>query len=110
MEKEIQTVVPTLRVGLFVLILSAIAGGAFILGFLWTQQARAEEPVRYKKKPRIIYPSKSRLDFEGADIEGVLQNPAEFYFKYRPEEKFDSLVKRRPDFHREMLRDVVYSK
>jgi hypothetical protein len=39
-----------------------------------------------------------------------VKNPGEFYFQRRPEEKFDSLVKRRPNFHREMLRDAVLSK
>ena len=50
------------------------------------------------------------LDFEGASIEGELRNPGEFYFQHRKEEKFDSLVKRRKNFQREMLRDMVMSK
>ena len=61
-------------------------------------------------QPRIVYPKKTELDFEGVRIEGELRNPGEFYFQYRPEEKFDSLVKRRKNFHREMLRDVVLTK
>ena len=63
-----------------------------------------------KKQPRVVYPKKTDLDFEGAKIEGEIRNPGEFYFQRRPEEKFDSLVKRRKNFHREMLRDVVLSK
>ena len=46
----------------------------------------------------------------GSEIEGELKNPAEFYFQHRPPEKFDSLVKIRKHFHREMLRDAVMTK
>jgi len=63
--------------------------------------------VTKNKKVRVIYPKKTDLDFEGLKLEGELRNPGEFYFQHRPEEKFDSLVKRRANFHREMLRDVV---
>ena len=59
---------------------------------------------------RVIYPKRTELDFEGIRLEGELRNPGEFYFQYRPEEKFDSLVQRRKNFHREMLRDVVLTK
>ena len=61
-------------------------------------------------EPRVIYPKKSVLDFEGLQIQGELRTPGEFYFQRKPEEKFDSLVKRRKNFHREMLRDVVMSR
>jgi len=63
-----------------------------------------------EKSPRVIYPKKTDLDLEGTQIEGEVRNPVEFYFQHRPEEKFDSLVKRRKNFHREMLRDAVLSK
>lgn len=59
---------------------------------------------------RVVYPKKSSIDFEGLRIEGEVRNPGEFYFQRKPEEKFDSLVKRRKNFHREMLRDVVMSR
>ena len=62
------------------------------------------------KSPRIIYPKNSKVDFEGLTLQGEVRNPGEFYFQRRPEEKFDSLVKRRKNFHKEMLRDVVISK
>lgn len=61
-------------------------------------------------KSKVIYPKHTQLDFEGADIEGDIQSPGEFYFQRRTPEKFDSLVKARKNFHREMLRDVVLSK
>lgn len=99
------------RFALFVTILVAIAGVAFAAGLAWSTAARAEEKsVTEKKEPRVVYPKKTELDFEGLKIEGEIRNPGEFYFQHRTEEKFDSLVKRRKNFHREMLRDAVLSK
>jgi|GEM_PF-810381 len=60
--------------------------------------------------PRIIYPQKTELDFEGLRIQGEVRNPGEFYYQRKNDEKFDSLVKRRPNFRREMLRDAVMSR
>lgn len=104
------------RVALFVLILAVIGGVSFAAGIAWST-AHADEVVespksdeKQRKDVRVVYPEKSELDFEGIDIRGELKNPGEFYFQHRPEEKFDSLVKRRKNFHREMLRDVVLSR
>lgn len=85
----------------FVLILLAVGGVAFAAGV-----ALADDQA----KPRVVYPKHTELDFEGLRIEGEVKNPGEFYFQHRNEEKFDSLVKRRKDFHRQMLRDAVLSK
>jgi hypothetical protein len=80
----------------------------------WGRESKPENKSnQYKeenKRVRTIYPKKTQLDFEGTQIEGELRNPGDFYFQHRPEEKFDSLVKRRKNFHREMMRDVVFSK
>lgn len=62
------------------------------------------------KRVKTLYPTETEIDFEGLAIEGEIRSPGEFYFQKRPEEKFDSLVKRRKNFHREMLRDSVLSK
>ena len=69
--------------------------------------ARAGENGR---KPRVLYPKKTELDFEGAQIEGEIRNPGELYFQRRPEEKFDSLVKPRRNFHPEVMRDVLQTR
>ena len=61
-------------------------------------------------EPRVIYPKKTNLDFEGAAIEGEIRNPGELYFQRRSEEKFDSLVKPRKNFHPEMIRDVLQTR
>jgi hypothetical protein len=121
-----QEVSSTYRVALSFLILSAIGAAAFAAGMFWSTHARAADdlPSRTpqgaqssrnsrnskKRNPRVVYPSRTELDFEGTQIEGELRNPGEFYFQHRNEEKFDSLVKRRKNFHREMLRDVILSK
>ena len=73
----------------------------FGLGFLLAVNGYAEDGSR------VIYPKETKLKFQGVNIEGEFKNPGEFYFQHRQEEKFDSLVKRRKNFHREMLRDVV---
>jgi hypothetical protein len=55
----------------------------------------------------VIYKKRSVVDFDDSLIEGEVRNPNEFYFVHRPEEKFGSLVKKRRNFHKEMLRDTV---
>ena len=95
------------RIPFTLLVLAAIAGIAFAAGIFWGSRAHAAGPAR---DPRVVYPKKTDLDFEGLAIQGEVRNPGEFYFQHRTEEKFDSLVKRRKNFHREMLRDVVLSK
>lgn len=79
-----------------------------VLAWLSVASARAADAP--KREPKVVYPKSTELDFEGARIEGEIRNPGEFYFQRRQEEKFDSLVKRRKNFHRELLRDVVLAK
>ena len=78
----------------------------FLVG---TSQGIAEDKTP-TTRVRIVYPKNTKLQFEGLNIEGELKNPGEFYFQHRREEKFDSLLDRRKNFHREMLRDVVMSR
>lgn len=93
----------------FVFVLAAIAMLSMTAGMIiGSKSANADETSSKGKK--IIYPKKTELNFEGTAIEGEIRNPGEFYFQHRPQEKFDSLVKRRNNFHQEMLRDVVLSK
>jgi hypothetical protein len=99
---------PFFRYTVFAVILGAIGAVAFAAGIAWSSRnAQAEEPATGGSAPRVVYPKKTELDFEGLAIEGELRNPGEFYFQHRNEEKFDSLVKRRKNFHREMLRDSL---
>lgn len=97
-------------------ILVFIAMLAFALGTFVSMRSAEAAPARHrggrnpsevKKKVRVVYPKETKLDFEGLGIEGELYSPGEFYFQTKTEDQFDSLVKRRKNFHREMMRDVV---
>ncbi|MEW6056972.1 MAG: hypothetical protein AB1540_10190 [Bdellovibrionota bacterium] len=55
----------------------------------------------------VAYKKRSAVDLDDTLLEGEVRNPSEFYFVHRPEEKFGSLVKKRKNFHKEMLRDTV---
>ena len=55
----------------------------------------------------VLYKKRNVVDFDATLIEGDVKNPSEFYFVHRPEEKFGTLVKKRKNFHKEMLRDTV---
>lgn len=98
---------------LFVAILTAIGGLSFAAGLAYSsffgETAQAAEPAA-RPSPRVIYPKRTDLNFEGLRLQGEVRSPGEFYFQHRKEEKFDSLVKRRKNFHQEMLRDAVLSK
>lgn len=98
-----------------VFILGTIAVVFFGAGLFYSMNVHAaERKVRTSKKSAgrtvVVYPKKSEVDFDGMQIQGEVRNPGEFYFQRRQEEKFDSLVKRRKNFQREMLRDVVMTK
>lgn len=119
-----------LKAVIFVAVLSLIGGAAFAAGLAWSMSAAQAAGLVPGAKvmqaeggsngaggasnggsgPRVVYPEKTELDFEGTQIEGEVRNPGEFYFQRRPQEKFDSLVKPRKEFHQQMLRDVVLSK
>lgn len=99
------------RASIGLVILALVGGLAFAAGLMFAvPSAHAADSPKAKKPPRVVYPKNTEIDFEGMALEGELRSPGEFYFQYRPDEKMDSLVKRRKDFHREMLRDAVLSK
>lgn len=91
----------------FVFTMAVVIFISFSLGLVWSTRASAEET---ENAPRVVYPKKTKLDFDGLKIDGELKNPGEFYFKNRSPEKFDSLVKRRKQFHQQMLRDAMLSR
>jgi hypothetical protein len=110
------------------MILGIIGVVSFGAGLLYSMHASAAEPRHAKVKTvksakaspghapstrdtrKVVYPKQQDVDFEGLSITGELRNPGDFYFQRKTDEKFDSLVKRRKNFHREMLRDVVMAK
>ncbi|MBS1964139.1 MAG: hypothetical protein JST04_18145 [Bdellovibrionales bacterium] len=102
------------------MILGTIGVVSFGAGLLYSMHASAAETQggrrpaartkTAKRPPKTVMPKNTEVDFEGLAITGELRNPGDFYFQRKTEEKFDSLVKRRKNFHREMLRDVVMAK
>ena len=101
------------------MILGTVGVVSFGAGLFYAMHASASDRIelnqaaRTKTKtspPRVVYPKRTEVDFEGLAITGELRNPGDFYFQRKTDEKFDSLVKRRKNFHREMLRDVVMAK
>ena len=103
---------PIFRLAFSILLLCSMAGIAFAAGMFWGAYARAEteDTGQARKNVRVIYPKKSEIDLDAMKLEGEVKNPADFYFQHRREEKFDSLVKRRKNFHPEMMRDIILSK
>ena len=67
--------------------------------------ALAEDPA-----PTIIYRKKTAVDFTDAVVEGSPNNPEGIYVVTPPEKKFGSLLKLRPNFHRELVRDSLLLK
>lgn len=92
------------------MILGTVGVVSFGAGLFYAMHATAAEPASRKHAPKVVYPKRTDVDFEGLSITGELRNPGDFYFQRKTDEKFDSLVKRRKNFHREMLRDVVMAK
>jgi hypothetical protein len=101
------------------MILGTIGVVSFGAGLFYAMHASAAErhPIVHRARrhvvrhaPKVVYPKRQSVDFEGLSITGELRNPGDFYFQRKTEEKFNSLVKRRKNFHREMLRDVVMAK
>jgi hypothetical protein len=60
--------------------------------------------------PIIIYKKKTSVNFDDAVVEGSPNNPEGVYVVTPPEKKFGSLLKLRPNFHRELVRDSLLLK
>ncbi|MGZ3649683.1 MAG: hypothetical protein ACXWP1_10450 [Bdellovibrionota bacterium] len=61
-------------------------------------------------KPKIIYRKKTAVSFDDAVVEGTANNPEGVYVVTPPEKQFGSLLKLRPNFHRELMRDALLLK
>jgi hypothetical protein len=60
--------------------------------------------------PKIIYKKRTKIDFNDAIVEGQVNNPEGIYIVTPPEKQFGSLLKLRPNFHRELIRDSLLMK
>lgn len=79
---------------------------AAILGF----SICAAAPIATAAEPKVIYKKKTSIDFNDAIVEGQIDNPEGVYVVTAPEKKFGSLLKLRPNFHRELMRDALLFK
>jgi hypothetical protein len=108
--------IPSVRKSfLFLVLLLGWAAVGFFAGLGYSRRADAATGVSVRgeaeaRPPRVVYPERTELDFEGVQIEGEVRNPGDFYYQARSQEKFDSLVKRRKNFHQQMLRDAALSR
>jgi hypothetical protein len=69
-----------------------------------------DDAAASKPEPTIIYRKKSAVSFDDAVVEGSPNNPEGVYVVTPPEKKFGSLLKLRPNFHRELVRDSLLLK
>ncbi|MCO5141785.1 MAG: hypothetical protein M9962_01700 [Oligoflexia bacterium] len=58
-------------------------------------------------KPTIIYRKKTTVSFDDAVVEGSGNNPEGVYVVSPPDKQFGSLLKLRPNFHKELIRDSL---
>jgi hypothetical protein len=63
-----------------------------------------------KPGTKIIYKKKTSINFDDAIVEGSSNNPEGVYVVTPPEKQFGSLLKLRPNFHRELMRDSLLLK
>ncbi len=61
-------------------------------------------------KPKIIYRKRTAVSFDDAVVEGSANNPEGVYVVTPPDKQFGSLLKLRPNFHRELMRDALLLK
>ncbi|RZA04080.1 MAG: hypothetical protein EOP11_15735 [Proteobacteria bacterium] len=61
-------------------------------------------------KPNIVYRKKTTVSFDDAVVESTPDNPEGVYVVTPPEKQFGSLLKLRPNFHRELVRDSLLLK
>lgn len=61
-------------------------------------------------KPKIIYRKRTAVSFDDAVVEGAANNPEGVYVVTPPDRQQGSLLKLRPNFHRELMRDALLLK
>ncbi len=61
-------------------------------------------------KAKIVYRKRTAVSFDDAVVEGSTNNPEGVYVVTPPEKQFGSLLKLRPNFHRELMRDALLLK
>lgn len=70
-----------------------------ILMMLQSDVAHAADPEESSEDRKVVYKQKTEIDFEGVDIEGVLQKPQGTLVIDRRNASFNPLIKLRTDFN-----------
>jgi hypothetical protein len=81
-----------------------------LLSYAAGEEEIEPNPVGGKSETKIIYRKKSTVSFDDAVVEGSPNNPEGVYVVTPPEKKFGSLLKLRPNFIRELVRDSLLLK
>ena len=61
-------------------------------------------------KTKVVYRKRTAVSFDDAVVEGTTNNPEGVYVVTPPEKQFGSMLKLRPNFHRELMRDALLLK
>lgn len=72
-----------------------------------TSNGKASPDLGGKK---IIYRKHTAVSFDDAVVEGTANNPEGVYVVTPPPQTFGGLLKLRPNFHRELMRDALLLK
>ncbi len=72
--------------------------------------AQAATGAKPDSKAKIVYRKRTAVSFDDAVVEGSTNNPEGVYVVTPPEKQFGSLLKLRPNFHRELMRDALLLK
>ena len=78
--------------------------GTLALGFATPAFAQDEDPPADGAK--VIYKTKTEIDFEGLDVNGELVKPQSALVLDRKKAQFNPLIKLRQDFNAEMEQSV----
>lgn len=82
--------------------------GAVVLGVTAPGVARAEEPDDkvVKEADKVVYEKKTRVDFNDGQIDGDLTRPEMDVVRAQRKSQFDSMIKKRKDFNKELQESI----
>lgn len=85
-----------------VLLVPAAAGGAE------SEDQDRSEPGEHviREEDRVVVKKTTNVDFNDVELEGELINPEGGYVRSRPQSHFESLIKMRKDFNKELEESV----
>ncbi len=70
-----------------------------ILAFLFISSISFAQDENSEEDRKVVYKQKTEIDFEGLEVEGVLQKPQSALIIERRQASFNPLIKIRTDFN-----------